>query len=188
MRGFNMDNFDAMDLLTDTEKAESYVTCENVPWESIKKDCLRDKDVVIKYMEKHSSNDLLRGVTPIDITQEGFLSDGEFITKVIQNLDAGYSKDNLNKLLKLSAREIVKRMMRTMKYEDPEHYTEDVEFWKAKARMCMEDYANSVEDRNAELVKKVQILDEIMNYEIPGLDSKKSDNYKKCNIGFTAKF
>ena len=113
----------------------------------------------------------------------------EFITNVIENLDAGYNKDNLNRLLKLSTVEIVKKNMRTMEYEDPEHYTDDPEYWKAQARICLEDYANTLEERNNELSKKVQVLDEIMNCEVPGLEgTKKSDNYKRCNIGFGAKF
>lgn len=190
---WELDEFDFWDdNRTGKEKAIWFVTRKEIEWKKFDKYemdfYLKDKDVILKYIETHSSNKLFEKGFPIDIVQSDFLIDSEFITKVIENLDTDYSKDGLSKLLKLSTAEIIKNMMSSKKIEDPEHYTEDPEFWKAYARMYLEGYADSLAERDAELSKKAQVLDEILNYEIPSLDGKNSDNYKKCNIGFTAKF
>jgi len=177
-------------MITDKQEAIKEVNKSNVDFDQIDKRLLRDKEVVLAYIQYHSSNDLLYSKFPIDINTKGMIDDSSFILDVIKNLDVGYNRESLMSLIKYSANCILKRKI------DEENLTEeDMSELKEFATKVVQQFYDSVNVRGKELEKKQSLLDEISNHinqtEADCCDGEKTKSYKKykcCNIGFTAEF
>ena len=152
---------------------------------------LKDKDVALAYMEKHSSNNMLVSDFPINVNLSGLVDDKDFILNLIKNLDVGYSEDALQSLVRNSAFRIIKR-------RTSENSEIDVEKVREEVTEILINYNENIKMRSNELSARSSMLSSIgkfiENTKLDAFDSDKQKNrpkqgyYKDCNIGFTARF
>ena len=160
-----------------------------IDFEKIDKSLLRDKDVILAYMQHHSSNNIIVKKCPIDIEVKGMVDDVDFVLDVIKNLDACYNKSALMALLKYSAFCIVRA-----KFDKNDALCAyDL---KCFVSQILTKYNDMVKVRNSELSKKQSILDELNNFineaKLDAFDTKEIKNtlgerYKRSSIGFDIK-
>ncbi|MBQ8522207.1 MAG: hypothetical protein IJ458_00910 [Clostridia bacterium] len=173
-------------MIVDKEIALKEIIKPNVNFNEFDKCLLSDKDIVLNYIQHHSSNDILFRDFPISIDNSGMIDDVDFIAIVINNLDVDYSKKHLKDMLKYSTSLIVKNKMRGDEC--------DAEELKSFAKTVLLKYNDMVKVRNEQLAKKQRVLDDISecidNVLLDAFDTKPNSNkknmYKRCNIGFTA--
>lgn len=176
-------------MITEKQKAIEEVKKPEVDFGKIERVFLKDKTVVLAYIQAHSSNDLLLKDFPIYIDSPDLIGDEEFIIEVINHLDVGYSKVTVSNLIKHSASIIMRNELE--KFKD-----KNVEELKDSAARILNRYNNAIKKRAEELARKQSILDEvdkyIKNVELDGglvvSSNKGAERYRRTDIGFTAKF
>ena len=152
---------------------------------------LKDKDVALAYMERHSSNNMLVDNFPINVNSNGLVDDEDFILNLIKNLDVGYSEEALESLVKHSTFRIIKR-------KTNENTECDIEKVREEVLGILTNYNENIKIRSNELSARKSMLSDIGKFiEVAKLDAFNNDKqrnrqklgfYKDCNIGFTAKF
>ncbi|MFQ6724233.1 MAG: hypothetical protein ACLRFE_02745 [Clostridia bacterium] len=174
-------------MITDKQQALEEICKPEVNFDKFDKGLLSDKDVVIAYMQHHSSNNMLFMDFPVSINNSGMIDDVEFVGSVIKNLDIGYDKECLKSMLKYSTSRIIKNII-----SKGEGYA--VDDLKIYAKDILTEYNDIVKVKNDELKQKQADIDEVercidsVALDIFDKPKKKLQrgNYKSCNIGFTA--
>lgn len=162
-------------MITTKENAIIEVGKEQPNYKEIDKYLLKDKDVVIAYMQAHSSNALLSLNSKFSINLDfmGLINDEDFIIQVINNLDVGYNQDDLVYLLKLSAARIVQS-----KYDIHNNMTkQDLE---EPVSTILKKYRAAVLEQQEKLSHKKQVVDGVFDFihSTRILDDLKSNDEK----------
>ncbi|MBQ3502601.1 MAG: hypothetical protein IJA72_02950 [Clostridia bacterium] len=160
-----------------TTKADAIIEVgkDQPDYKSIDKFLLRDKDVILAYMQAHSSNRLLdlNSNFPISLDINGLINNEDFIIAVINNLDNGYNQDDLVYLLKLSTARIIQT-----KYTMYDNSSEDT--LKGLASDILKRYHNVVVSQKLKLAHKKQVVDKVFDFIHSSriLDDLKSNDEK----------
>lgn len=185
-------------MITSKEEAIEAVKDDNIDFESFSDELLKNKEVITAYMQAHSSNKLLLLGFPLDITIDEIVDDISLIIDVIKNLDVGYSRDNLELIIKQNVFSIVNKKIEKEKIED-------AQLLKTIITKLMTSYKKEIDKRDKELQSKrdliSQLLDCVDEFSIVDVGSQETVNedtkseineydktrYKRNNIGFCAK-
>lgn len=162
-------------MITTKEDAIIELKKAQPDYKNIDKLLLKDKDVVLAYMQEHSSNRLLdlNSKFPINLDINGLINDVDFIIAVINNLDIGYNQDDLVYLLELSTMRIIQT-----NYDDYAHMSK--EELQTLASSILKKYHNIAVSKKLALANKKQVIDEIFDFvhSTRILDDLKSNDEK----------
>lgn len=177
-------------MITNKDEAIAEVGKKNPDMAIIDEKLLKDKDVVLAYIKLHSSNEILKTSSPININYKGMIDDREFIVDIIKNLEVGYSTKALYSLLKCSTMSIVKNVVN--------NGTDlNIDSLKEFAKGVMINYDEQVKLRCEQLREKEKLLKQLNDFikntniesipqENPDIDEIADTRYKRTDIGFTS--
>ena len=162
-------------MINTKEEAIIEVAKAQPDYRNIDKFLLRDKDVVLAYMQAHSSNKLLdlNSKFCINLDINGLINDESFMMAVLNNLDIGYNQDDLVYLLELSTTRIIQT-----NYDDYKHAPK--EELENLASTILKRYHNVAVSKKLELSAKKQVIDEVFDFihSTRILDDLKSNDEK----------
>ncbi|MBQ7880876.1 MAG: hypothetical protein IJ358_03440 [Clostridia bacterium] len=148
-------------MITDKNEAIRALKQDNVRLREIDKDLLRDKDVIVAYMQAMSSNRLicLSDDYPITLDAKGMIDNEDFVMQVINYLDAGYSKIDVDTFLKISATRIIKSKLKLGELSsDNEQEIKDL------AKGILIRYRDAIKKRDKQLLSQESTYSKVCDY------------------------